>query len=248
MLVVTGCAPEFLSVSEQDWHTVPQAQRDAIDRAHQAEVAQTQAELRAAVAGVAEARRGIVIHPTTRPVAAAPGDDWADAIAADERQKAAARLQIDTAQADWQRARLAWQTARVELFSSQLDVLRAQYEVDRARAVDRNMLGDDTYDGAPLRGQLARIEKRWIAAQNAADTLHDDIARATARLASAKDGYAELVRRGPTAPGADTAMRLSSWDPSVRPHGVLATRWRASAAEPTHYLVKPAVLRIGLRR
>src|ERR1700733_14470080 len=157
LVVVAGCATGLQTVPKEDWQTVPPAERAAIDRAHDAEIAQTQAELQVASAAIA-AQPARPIHRAV--VAPIPSDNaWADAIRTHEQSKADALARIDTATIDWQRAALAWRQLRVTLLTTQLDVLRSTRELERARAVDHHLLGTDTYDTAGFRGQLAHVQE-----------------------------------------------------------------------------------------
>jgi len=54
LLWIAGCAEQALIVPESDWQTVPTAQRAAIDRQYEADLAAARAELTAATASLAE--------------------------------------------------------------------------------------------------------------------------------------------------------------------------------------------------
>ena len=231
LIIVGGCAPGFTSVSSDAWQTVPAAQRAAIDAAYQSQVAQARAELQAASAPVVAPRLPALQRAT---VAVAPGDDWAGAMRTFERTEADARTQIAAATAAVQRADAQYRAERVALATAQLVELRCAHELARARAVDHNLLGDDTYDTAGFRGQLARAQEPRYAAAARADVARAALQHATAGLAAAKETYAALVRRGPTAPtSSDTALRLTDWTPVAR-----GWRWHQSATT-TPYLNRP---------
>ena len=244
VLLLTGCAAGFQTVPASDWETVPAAERASLDRAHDAEVARLQAELRAAIAAVTDAQQALVRQPraTAAPAPiAAPGDDWADAMRAHERAKRDARTGIDTATYDWLRARRAWREQRVELVRSELAVTASARELARARAIDHHLLGSDTYDSAEYRHQLADVQERWQAAQVRTGEAEALLERASAALAASKERYAELVRRGPMAPGETRTTELvTAWDPhGERDRNRRLHLVRAVASEP-RYLTPPA--------
>src|SRR4029078_11546639 len=89
----------------------------------------------------------------------------------------------------------------------------------RAQAVDRNLSGTDTYNLAPLRGQYSHDQQRWHTATNNVKQSRDELERASANLATAKEAYATLMRGGPapspTQPSASPAdqppPQLTGW-------------------------------------
>jgi hypothetical protein len=236
LVVVSGCAPGFMSVSTQDWQTVPAAQRTAIDGAYQAQLAQTTAELAAAKTQVVAMPR---VSPAHKPIAVAPGDDWANAMRAYDHSEQDARTRIDTAALDVARLASRLRIERVALLTAKLAELRTVHELDRARAVDHNLLGDDTYDTAGYRGQLARAQTPRFAAEARTAAAQAALHRATAGLAAAKETYAALVRTGPLAPtSSDSALRLTAWTSTE--HDDRWRRWHGRAA-PMRYLQAPRI-------
>lgn len=241
-LVLTGCAG-FTSVPLADWQTVPAAERAALDRAHDAKVAETEGELYAIILATAEDRRLLALPAVHRAdiAPAAPGDSWAAAIAGQEQRKAEAIAQIDSATVAVHRADLAWRELRAELLTEQLDVLRSEREVERAKAIDHHLLGTDTYDGAEYRGQLAKAQARWFAIEPQVEAALAVRGRTSGELAGAKETYASLVRSGPLAPTSeDVALRL----PDVNMHSIHREGERQRLGEPKteeHYLTRPRV-------
>src|SRR5712672_3923818 len=69
LLWIAGCAEQALIVPESDWQTVPTAQRAAIDRQYEADLAAARAELTSATASLAESPKP---PPTTTPAAPRP--------------------------------------------------------------------------------------------------------------------------------------------------------------------------------
>lgn len=171
-----------------------------MDREHASQREQLSREHAAALDELAAVREAK--HPALPATAAtaAPGDEWGAVILQFEERKRAAMLEVASASAEWQRARLALYESRVELAASRLAVLRCSYEVERAHAVDRHLLGSDTYDSAPYRAQLAETQQRWYAAEQRVNTARDALAAASAQLTQKKAAYAELVRVGPQVP------------------------------------------------
>ncbi len=222
---------------------MPAAERASLDRAHDAKVAQTEGELYAIVLATAEDRRMLALpavhHPDVTP--AAPGDSWAAAIEGQERRKAAAITQIDSATVAVRRADLAWRELRGEFLTAQLEVLRSERELERAKAIDHHLLGSDTYDTAGYRGQLAKAQAKWFALEPQVEAAATARGRTTGELAGAKEAYASLVRRGPLAPTSeDVALRL----PDVNTHSIHREGYRQRLGDPksdTHYLTLPRV-------
>jgi hypothetical protein len=172
-----------------------------MDREHAAQREQLSREHAAALGELAAVRESK--HPATpaaRAASAAPGDEWAAVILQFEERKRAAMIEVANASAEWQRARLDLYESRVELAASRLAVLRCSYEVERAHAVDRHLLGSDTYDSAPYRAQLAETQQRWYAADLRVNAARNALAAASAKLTDKKAAYAELVRVGPQVP------------------------------------------------
>ena len=201
VVVVAGCATtEFLAVPDSDYRGVPIGQRTTIEGANTAAKARADAELRAAIA--AATPRPATPRPATPagPLKKPPADDYTRA----------ALARVDTAQAGARKAELAWRRARVEVARARIEVVDAEREHVRARAIDRNLVGDN-YQVAPYRGQLARAQERWYAASGRADGLRAELARATAELASAKEVYAQTVRAEGEALVAKNALELPRW-------------------------------------
>lgn len=217
LLILVGCAHSFVSVPDAEWQKVPAAQRATMDREYAAQREQLDREHAAAVNELAAARTSPnTAVPAARAVSPAPGDEWAAAIQKFEQQRRAAMLEVANASAEWQRARLALYESRVALAASKLAVLRCSYEVDRAHAVDRHLLGSDTYDSAPYRAQLAEAQDRWYAADLRVKSARDALTAAAAKLTQTKAAYAALVRTGPQAP-TSRPLTADATDTAARP-------------------------------
>lgn len=220
-LLIAGCASQLLVVPDSDWQTVPAPQRAAIDRQHEADVAAARAEITAASAGLAEVKRSqpapIAAPPAPKPPApaasnpAATGDDQ---IASRDRDQARGRAmaEVEAAKAAWQRADRTWRQLRLDAANERLAVLVVQRELVRAQTIDRNMVGTDTYNVAPLRGQFSRAQQRWHTAASNARQARDALAQASANLASAKEAYATLMRGGPL-PSSQLSIALADRPP-----------------------------------
>jgi hypothetical protein len=243
-----------VTVSDHDLKVVPQTEQTKINQDQTAEVARIQTEQRTAATALAEARKALAAHharPQPVVAKAAPGDEWADAMHAHEKARAAALADIDAATVAWLRARIAVHEQEVEHARSELAVMHCRRELSRAYAVNRHLLGDDTYDTAPFRGQLASVQTRWYSAELRSTDARVELQRASTELASAKDRYAQLVRTGPNAPS--SSEQVATWSPSAerdRNHRLRLVH--AAAAEPSarylvsstaplsaHYLVPP---------
>ena len=201
LLLIAGCAEQALVVPESDWQTVPAAQRAAIDRQYEADLAAARAELTAATASLAALPRAQPAPPQAAPRPAAPrpasDDPWATAMRDHEQSRIDARGRVETAIAAVQRTDAVWRQLRVDTARARLDMLVAQREVTRAQAINRNLPGDDTYETAPVRGQFSRVQQRWYAVASRARTARDAFEHATTDLASAKEAYAQIMRNGP---------------------------------------------------
>lgn len=172
-----------------------------MDREHATQREQLNREHAAAVSELAAARQSPhTTLPAAQAATAAPGDEWATVIQQFEQQKRAAMIEVANASAEWQRARLSLYESRVELAASRLAVQRCSYEVERAHAVDRHLLGSDTYDSAPYRAQLAETQQRWYAADLRVNNARNALTAASAKLSHKKAAYAALVRKGPQVP------------------------------------------------
>lgn len=239
LVSVVGCAKPFMIVPDSEWKTVPASERTTMDRQHATDVARAQQEHDAARAALAAARKTVVTRvESPAPAAIAPGDEWAASMKQFETRKRYAMTEVATATADWQRARLAFYEQRVALASARLDVLSSTREMERARAVDHHRLGFDKYESAEFQGQLADTQQQWYAADQRAKAAREALTAATARVAAAKNSYAELVRIGPNAPTSDAhTLQLADWDD--KPLRVPAWRERKAAS--------PQYLKLGAR-
>jgi len=258
-ILFAGCASGLLVVPDTDWQQVPPAQRAALDRQYAADLAAARAEDAAAKASLAElghpppppaeARPPTAPPPDPRAVKDADDPEWAEAVARYDKASAAARAKVDAAQLASQRADRAWREARVEVAEARLDVLVRDRELRRARAVDRNLLGTDTYDSAPLRGQMSEAQKRWYAASSKAQHARGDYEHAAAVLSVAKESYAQLMRGGP---GQTQVEPSTAQMELVKPHFEL-TGWAVTRSDITrrrglrHYLEQAAASPAQLR-
>jgi hypothetical protein len=207
LLWIAGCAEQALLVPESDWQTVPPAQRAAIDRKYEADLAASRAELAAATKSLGELPRTPPPPPPapapagarpSAPASAPSGDDpWQTAMRDHEHARADARGRVETTRVEAQRTDAAWRQLRFDTAQAEVDMLVAQREAIRAQAINRNLPGDDTYDSAPLRGQFSRAQQRWYAISTRARAARDAYERATTDLASAKEAYAQIMRNGP---------------------------------------------------
>jgi hypothetical protein len=218
---VGGCAAERLTVPEADWSTVPAPLRTKVDRSTDAELTGARAEATAAAASLAELQRTspAASKPavTGKPVFVKPPttDDaeWATEVAAHDRARVTALTQIDTTNAAWRRADLAWRQRWVEAAHDRLEMVICERELTRAQTIDRGLLGEDTYETAPLRGQFSHAQVRWYKAQGEADAARNELERTAAALASAKATYAQLMRNGP----GDAMLTAELTTPEDRP-------------------------------
>jgi chromosome segregation ATPase len=157
--------------------------------------------------------------------------DWAVALHEHERQKQEVLGEVERAKLAWRDADLTWRQHRVEAATARVELVRCEREYARARAVDHVLLGDDVYaDVAQFRGQLARVQERWYAVSSAATAARDALERASAKLASVKEAYAQLMRSGPAVPASldDHRLQLTDWS---------ATDRRRRVPRSTTYLV-----------
>jgi hypothetical protein len=197
LLWIAGCAEPLLVVPDSDWHTVPATQRDALDKQQESDLAAARAELAAASASLAAFQRAPAPPRAASTIKADPNDAWARD---HERARADALARVDAAVAEVQRTDLAWRRLRVDAANARIKVVISQREVSRAQAIDHNLPGTDHYDIAPLRGQFSRIQQRWYAVSNSANTAREAFERANTSLASAKAAYAQVMRGGPLPP------------------------------------------------
>ncbi|HEY0194094.1 MAG TPA: hypothetical protein VGC42_23415 [Kofleriaceae bacterium] len=222
MLLVAGCATERLTVAASDWQTVPAPQRRKLDHQSQAELDAARAEARLAARTLAELEHAPAEAPLGGKLAGAPAAGgnaaWAAEQAQHDRARGAALGRIDRAALAKRRRELAWRQRWVVAATDRIDVVTAERELQRAQAVDRNLLGDDTYETAPLRGQFSQAQVRWYTAAGDADQARGAFERATRELTSAKEAYAELMKAGPGNAMADaTAAAEPPRDPFQLP-------------------------------
>ena len=229
LLLLIACAHQPLVVPQSDWEKVPAAQRAAIDRKHEADMASAQNELKRASAGLADAQRAPAVSASAgTPATARPDPDadvWAIAVYDHAQSRAAARTRVVNAATAWQRARLTWRERQRDAATARVDMMVADRELTRARAVDRALPGTDHYDSAPLQGQFSTAQRRWYAAATAARVARVELERASTTLASAKEAYAQLMRNGPV----HLAMQLPG-DPDERPRLEL-TAWSVTRSD-----------------
>ena len=101
LLWIAGCAEQALIVPESDWQTVPPAQRAAIDRKYEADLAAARAELTSANASLAELPKTPPPPPppaAPRPSAPAPASDdpWQMAMHDHEQACVDSRNRVET--------------------------------------------------------------------------------------------------------------------------------------------------------
>ena len=203
VLAFTGCASAPPIVSASDWECVSPRPRAALDTASNAELAKAHGELAVAQAEYANA------HRTARPgVAAQPAHAqamtvdaiWAPVVADQEHRKADALVRIRGANAAWVAARVAWSERHLRAAQAHVAVVEAQVQLARASYIDRHLLGSDTYDTAPFRAELARVQTPYYAALADEAAANAALVAASAQIASAKEEYAALARGVPALP------------------------------------------------
>lgn len=261
-LLIAGCASELLVVPDSDWQTVPAPQRQAVDRQHEADVAAARAEIATASASLAELKRSQPAPSAAPPAPQPPAPSASNPAATGEDQTAlrdrAARVRaiadIEAAKAAWQRADRTWRQLRIDAANEHLAMLVYQRELVRAQTIDRSMVGTDTYNIAPLRGQFSRAQQRWHAAATKAQQARDALTQASTALASAKEAYATLMRGGPppasrpsTALAERPPLQLTGWTVTRndirRRRGV--RRFPDDGASPQ---LRPVVVRLNAKR
>jgi hypothetical protein len=199
-----GCATtDVRTVPDKDWRTVSSSERSRLDRATTAEVARAEHELALARDEVAQARR--------LPAALAVVRQAASERDAAERDQLA---RVDAANAAWARASLAWREERLRAALVRLDLVKAEREAKRAEVIDAQLRGEDSYDVAAFRGQLAQLQERFAVASDCALRSRLQFVRASADLASQKEAYAQLVRGRVTSPPASSRLELTGWAPT----------------------------------
>lgn len=211
LLVLGGCATTGVElVPQADWSRVPVAERGRIDQDSAAQLQAAQGELESARTAYARASLTAPAARTAMPATTAEPDPLLRDYAASRHD---ARARVDVAQHDWQQVNVRWLEQRVTSAAAHIEVVRCDREATRAQSVDRHMLGDDRYDIAPYRGQLAAAQEAWYRASRRAAETRGALIRAGAELASKKEAYAQVMRTGPAAlPDRDptASMRLSS--------------------------------------
>ena len=255
LLWLAGCASQRLVVPDEDWQTVPAKQRTAVDARHQADLAAARAELAAATAELAAFRRS---HPTlAAPAPATPAsaqplasrDDWDNAVRDHEQARRVAFVRVEDDKAAWLRADLAWRELHLETATARIDLVTCEREMVRARTIDRNLLGTDSYDSAPLRGQFSRAQQRWYQLSTRAAQARDALERASRSLASSKETYAQLMRNGPA-----QLRSVPAFAADEHPRRLELTAWAVTRSDIRrrrglrHYLDTAASAPAGLRR
>jgi hypothetical protein len=187
------------TVSESDWRTVPQAERDKMDRIYNGDLAKAQAEERAAIAAYTDAQKTAAVKPPAKkPVTE-------DTAAAKQTL-----VQIEGDQAALRTATLDWRKHRVDAAHRRIELVMRQRELARARAVDAHTQGADSYDTSDFRTQTGLAQEDWWRANNAALEARAKLEHASAMLASHKEAYAQLMRNMPTVDNS-ARLRLSGW-------------------------------------
>jgi hypothetical protein len=214
--VLVGCATTGVSVvPSADWQSVPPAERAAIDHSSDKDVVAARADVRAAEAALQDARRQLPTRVATRPVTAqAPangGDAWVAAMRDHELIKSDAMSRVATAKQNWLAATVVWREERLAAAIARVSLVTCKRELDRAHAIDQHMRGSDTYDVATFRGQVGHAQERWFVTSTRAVAARDALELASAKLASAKEAFAQLVRSGPSFGSTPTQMRLSGF-------------------------------------
>jgi len=212
-----GCAAaSFERVPDGDWQSVPPRERTAMDGANDAELAHAQADIRGATASLAEAQKMLA---SQRKQVVQPLPSTADQWFKDReplRQDAAVRA--DMTREAWLRANVEWRRHRLEAVTARIEVIHAERELARAKAINHHLLGDDTYDTAMYRGQLARTQDPWYRAELRADTSRGELEHLGAKMASAQEAYAQMMRM--VAPDDNAGrLKLSGWTVAVPRHG-----------------------------
>src|SRR5262245_27760871 len=158
-IVATGCMTGMKTVSDSDWRTVPQAERDKMDKIYAKDLVRAQAEDRSAVAAYEAAQKA----PASKPIARRPaaGED-------NERAKAEVLADIDAQQAALREATVAWRKHRMEAAHVDVERIRMMRELARARAVDAHTKGVDAYNTIDFQYQWADANESWWKANNMA--------------------------------------------------------------------------------
>ena len=217
-MALVGCAgASFERVPDADWQGVPSRQRAAMDSSNDAELAHAQADILAATASLAEAQKMLASQrkQVVQPLPA-NADPW---FKDREPLRKDAAVRADMTREAWLRANVAWRQHRLEAVTARITVIHAERELARAKAVNRYLLGDDTYDTAMYRGQLARAQDPWYRAEVRADTTRGELEHLGAKMASAQEAYAQMMRM--VAPDDNQGrLKLSGWTVAVPRHGL----------------------------
>jgi hypothetical protein len=215
-VLVGGCATTGVAVvPTADWQSVPTSERAAIDRATDGNVEVAQADVRAAEVALQDARRQVQTRVAARAVTpqtpATGGDSWVAAMRDHEQIKSDAMSRVASAKQNWLAANVVWREQRLAAAIVHASLMNCKRELDRADAIDQHLRGSDTYDVATYRGQVGHAQEQWYVASSRAVAARDGLELASAKLASAKEAFAQLVRSGPTFETASTHMRLSGF-------------------------------------
>jgi hypothetical protein len=252
-LLIAGCAGELMVVPDSDWQGVPATQRDAVDRQLVADLAAARAEQAAATTDLAtlkHAQPTLVAPPraapATSPGPAGSGDEWTTDLHAQEQVRIAASAQVETAKAAWQRADVTWRQLRLDAATARIAVVVAQRELVRARTIDRNLPGSDTYDVAPLRGQFSQAQQRWYRISSNARQARAALEQASTTLTAAKEAYAYVMRNGELPPPAPTSIASDDRPPPLQLTGGGIVRSDVHRRRGLrHFLGAPPQLRRG---
>jgi hypothetical protein len=199
VLAFAGCATAPPIVPASDWECVSPAARTTLDAQSTAELAHVRAEVTTAQAVLAEARHAHRVAAQPATAAPLPSDAiWGPLIADREHHKVEALKRITATTELWSRTRLAWSEQHLRAATAHLAVVEAEQQLARARYIDRHLLGTETYDTAPFRGELARQQTPYYSALHDETTARAAFADATAQQSSAKEEYAQLSRTTPT--------------------------------------------------
>jgi len=205
VLAFTGCASAPPIVPASDWACVSPRPRATIETANASELARAHAELAAAQTGLANTRRAV--HPIATPAPApamAVDAIWAPVVADQERRKVDTLVRIRGAHETWMAARLAWSERHLRVAVAHIAVVEAQIQLARATYIDRHLLGTDTYETAPFRAELARMQMPYYAALRDEAAASAALVDASAKIASAKEEYAAVARIQPITVAAPT--------------------------------------------
>jgi hypothetical protein len=214
VLAFTGCASAPPIVPASDWECVSPKPRATMERENTAQLAKVHADVTVAEAELATARRAV--HPVAAPATPAHANAmnvdaiWAPVVADQEHRKTEALARIRGANATWVAARLAWSQRHERVAVAHVAVVEAQIQLARATFIDRNLPQGDTYETAPFRAELARVQTPYYAALQDEATASASLVDASAKIASAKEEYASLARTVPALPGSPMPTAIDS--------------------------------------